>query len=81
MGCIKTENSDHMNYKSLIVESSLGVTGIGDVGLLTNIVENYPIAKNRRDAKTAKSQVFKCGKIAIQKEALDKYYKKEYWIS
>lgn len=78
MGCVKTENSDQINYKSLIVESSLGVTGIGDVGLLTNIVENYPIAKNRRDAKTAKSQVFKCDKIAIQKEALDKYYKKEY---
>lgn len=78
MGCVKTENSDQINYKSLIVESSLGVSGIGDVGLLTNIVENYPIAKNRSDAKTAKSQVFKCGKIAIQKEALDKYYKKEY---
>lgn len=78
MGCIKTENSAQVNYEILIAESSLGVTGIGDVGLLTNIVENYPIAKNRSDAKTAKSQIFKCSKIAIQKEALDKFYKNEY---
>ena len=32
-------------YSSAIFESSLGVTGIGDVGLLTNIAEDYPIAK------------------------------------
>ncbi|MDO5848270.1 MAG: coenzyme F430 synthase [Methanobrevibacter sp.] len=76
-GCKKNEITDFINYGSLILESSLGVTGIGDVGLLTNIVENYPIAKNRSDAKTAKSQVFRCGKIAIKKETLDKHYNDE----
>lgn len=71
------EKTNNINYKSLILESSLGVSGIGDVGLLTNIVENYPIAKGRIDAKTAKSQVFKCKRIAIKKETLDKFYEKE----
>lgn len=77
LGCRKTEPTDNVNYKSLIVECSLGASGIGDVGLLTNIVENYPIAKGRSDAKVAKSQVFKCGKVAIQKECLDRFYKRE----
>ena len=77
MECNKSETTNNINYKSMILESSLGVTGIGDVGLLTNIVENYPIAKNKSDAKTAKSQIFKCSKIAIDKKTLEKYYKKE----
>ena len=61
-------------YRSAIFESSLGVTGIGDVGLLTNMTENYPIAKNKSDAATAKSQVFNCNVVVIEKESLDKYY-------
>ncbi len=77
LGCKKTEQTDNINYKSIILESSLGVTGIGDVGLLTNIVENYPIANNNSDAKTAKSQVFRCRRIAVNQKTLDKYYKKQ----
>ena len=61
-------------YSSAIFESSLGVTGIGDVGLLTNIAEDYPIAKSRSSASMAKSQVFRCNTVACQKECYDKYY-------
>ena len=45
-------------YGCAIFESSLGASGIGDVGLLTNISENYPIAKGRLTAAKAKKQVF-----------------------
>lgn len=61
-------------YSSAIFESSLGVTGIGDVGLLTNIAEDYSIAKNRSSASRAKSQVFRCDTVACQKECYDEYY-------
>ena len=57
-----------------IFESSLGVSGIGDVGLLLNIVEDYPIAQARSSASKAKRQVFRCGCVCIQKEAFDEYY-------
>ena len=61
-------------YNCAIFESSLGVSGIGDVGLLTNIVEDYPIAKNKSSASNAKKQVFRCGIVCCEKESLDKYY-------
>lgn len=71
-GEVKSENLK--KYNSAIFESSLGVSGIGDVGLLLNIAEDYPIAKGRLTASQAKRQVFKCKCVCIQKEALDKYY-------
>ena len=71
-GIVVSENL--RKYNSAIFESSLGVSGIGDVGLLLNIVEDYPIAKGRSSASEAKKQVFRCKCICIQKEALDKYY-------
>ena len=71
-GTVVSENL--RKYNSAIFESSLGVSGIGDVGLLLNIVENYPIAKGRSTASEAKKQVFRCRCVCIQKEALDKYY-------
>ena len=71
-GTVVSENL--RKYNSAIFESSLGVSGIGDVGLLLNIVEDYPIAKGRSTASEAKKQVFRCGCVCIQKEALDKHY-------
>ncbi|WP_295113703.1 coenzyme F430 synthase [uncultured Methanobrevibacter sp.] len=71
-GKLKSENLK--KYSSAIFESSLGVTGIGDVGLLTNIAEDYPIAKAKSSASSAKAQVFRCKTVACQKEAYDKYY-------
>ncbi len=71
-GVVESENLK--KYSSAIFESSLGASGIGDVGLLTNISENYPIAKNRSTASEAKRQVFRCGTVACEKESYDKYY-------
>ena len=71
-GTVKSENLK--KYNSAIFESSLGVSGIGDVGLLLNIAENYPIAQNKSNAANAKKQIFRCKCVCIQKEALDKYY-------
>lgn len=61
-------------YNCAIFESSLGVSGLGDVGLLTNIVEDYPIAGKKSSASAAKAQVFRCPVVCIEKESLDKYY-------
>lgn len=61
-------------YDCAIFESSLGACGIGDVGLLTNIIEDYPIAKNNSSASIAKRQIFKCNTVCCEKESLDKYY-------
>lgn len=71
----KVESENKRKYNSAIFESSLGVSGIGDVGLLLNIVENYPIAKNQSTASEAKRQVFRCPCVCIQKETMDEYYK------
>ena len=70
----KVKSKNLRNYNSAIFESSLGGCGIGDVGLLTNIVENYPIAKNQRTAAEAKKQIFNCNLVACEKESFDRYY-------
>ena len=70
----RAESENLRKYNSAIFESSLGVSGIGDVGLLLNIAEDYPIAKGKSSASKAKSQVFKCKCVCIQKEAYYKYY-------
>ena len=70
----KVKSKNLRKYNSAILESSLGACGIGDVGLLTNIAENYPIAKNNSDAATAKRQIFNCDVVVCEKESFDKYY-------
>ncbi len=67
-------------YQAAIFENSLGTSAIGDIGLLTNITENYPIAKKLRNAAQAKSQIFKNKLIAINLHTLNKYYKNESTI-
>ncbi len=71
---LSTDLCNDIEYGACIFESSLGVTGLGDVGVLTNLVENYPIAKNTSNARNAKKQVFDCDIVAIEKETLDDYY-------
>lgn len=71
-GEVKSENL--RKYNSAIFESSLGVSGIGDVGVLLNIAEDYPIAKGRSSASKAKKQVFRCNTVVCEKEAFDNYY-------
>ena len=68
------ESENPKKYNSAIFESSLGCCGIGNVGLLTNIAEDYPIARNRLRASDAKSQVFMCENVVCQKESYDRYY-------
>ena len=68
------ESKNLRKYDSAIFESSLGASGIGDVGLLTNISENYPIAKGRHTAAEAKKQIFRCKTVVCEKESFDEYY-------
>ncbi len=65
------------DFEIAIFENSLGSSAIGDVALLTNIAENYPIANNLRDASVAKGQIFDNDLIAIKLETLNKYYKNQ----
>ena len=51
----RAQSENLKKYSSAIFESSLGVSGIGDVGLLTNISENYPIAR-----KMSTASIFSC---------------------
>ncbi len=71
-GVVESENLK--KYSSAIFESSLGVSGIADVGLLTNIAEDYPIAGKKSSASIAKRQVFRCKSVVCEKESYDKYY-------
>ncbi len=59
-----------------IFETSLGGTGLADVGVLTNIAENYSIAGNSSNASIAKSQIFKSKLVACDQESFDSEYLK-----
>ena len=66
-----------LNYKMAIFENSLGICGLADIGILTNLVENYSIAKGQSDAREAKRQVFKSPSIVIEYETLNEFYPNE----
>lgn len=70
------ELSKDKNYGIAIFESSLGGTGLADVGLITNIVENYLISQKTSNAAIAKYQMFKSKITCIEYETLKKYYPK-----
>jgi len=65
------ENND---YGICIFETSLGATGMADVGLLTNIIEDYSIASKKSRASLAKEQIFQSRMICGEYETLQKYY-------
>ena len=70
-----------LNYEMAIFENSLGICDLADIGILTNLVENYSIAKGQSDAKSAKRQVFKSPSVVIEYETLNEFYpheKEEY---
>ena len=70
-----------LEYDVSIFENSLGICGLGDIGILTNLVENYSIAKGNSNAREAKKQVFKCPLVIIEHETLNEFYpdeKEEY---
>ena len=60
-----------------IFENSLGICGLADIGILTNLVENYSIAKGQSDAREAKRQVFKSPSVVIKYETLNEFYEDE----
>ncbi len=73
--------AEKCNYGICIFETSLGGTGLADVGILTNVVENYTIGQGKSKASNAKRQIFNSEIVCCEKEALDKYYtplKKEF---
>lgn len=57
-----------------IFETSLGGTGLADVGVLTNIAEDYPIASQKKRASHAKSQIFKSKLTVCDFDAFNRYY-------
>ena len=67
----------NLDYEMAIFENSLGICGLADIGILTNLVENYPIAKGQSNAREAKKQVFKCPLITIEYETLHDFYPDE----
>ena len=64
------------NYNSgiYIFETSLGGTGLADVGVLTNIAENYFIASGSKTAGQAKAQIFKSDITVCDFDSFQRYY-------
>ncbi len=57
-----------------IFETSLGGTGLADVGILTNIAEDYSIANGTRNASQAKAQIFKSKMVACDFDSFTSIY-------
>lgn len=57
-----------------IFEVSLGGTGLADVGVLTNLVENYPVAGGTSSAAAAKSQIFRSRRVVCDFESFNSFY-------
>lgn len=62
------------DYGPCIFETSLGATGMADVGLITNIVEDYSIAQNKSKASIAKEQIFRSNMICCEYDTFFEYY-------
>lgn len=63
---------DKIDY--FIMEVSLGVIPDGFISILTNILEDYPIASGQSSASLAKESIFKSKYTLCDKKALDDYY-------
>lgn len=57
-----------------IFEVSLGITTNTDIGILTNILEDYSIADNTLSASFAKKSTFCAKEVICDKKSYDKYY-------
>lgn len=62
------------SYGLGLFELSLGGTGLADVGVITNIVEDYSIAQGTSSASLAKSQIFKSEIVVIEWESFSNFY-------
>ena len=75
---VETCKSKNINdYKYILVESSLGTSSLSDISILTNIIEDYSIAKNKKKSSEAKKQVFNSKLIIGEYETLLKFYPSE----
>ncbi len=57
-----------------LFETSLGGTGLADVGILTNLAEDYPIASSSRVASDAKLQIFKSRFVVCEMDSFNSKY-------
>lgn len=57
-----------------IVETSLGGTGLGRIGILTNVAEDYSIAAGSKTASQAKTQIFKDELVISDLASFNKFY-------
>jgi UDP-N-acetylmuramyl pentapeptide synthase len=57
-----------------IFETSLGGTGLADVGILTNLIEDYTIADSSSIASEAKSQIFKSKIVICEIDSFNNIY-------
>lgn len=64
--------------RTAIFEVSLGGTGLADVGVLTNIAEDYPIRQGTSSASRAKSQIFRSRRVCCEYGAFRRYYDR-FW--
>ena len=65
---------DRKNTGICIFETSLGGTGLADVGIITNIAEDYSIASGRKSASIAKAQMFNSELVVCDFDSKDQFY-------
>lgn len=61
-----------------IFETSLGGTGLADVGVLTNIAEDYSIASGGKSASIAKAQIFNSKSVVCDFDSFNQFYSNFY---
>lgn len=66
------------NVDICIFETSLGGTGMADVGVLTNLAEDYSLAGGMRSASQAKSQIFASKMVVCDYQAYHSSYSDIY---
>lgn len=72
---IETVNlAEHHDYGAAIFEVSLGGTGLADVGVLTNIAEDYGIRRGTSRASRAKEQIFRSRLVCCEYRAFWRHY-------
>lgn len=68
------ESGQEYNSEIFIAETSLGGTGLAQVGVLTNIIEDYPIVSGQKTASQAKVQIFKNKLVCCDYKSYQKFY-------
>ena len=74
--CLNIAKNEDILYEIdyFIIEVSLGVISNGNISVLTNILEDYPIACKTSLAHIAKESVFNSEVVIADKKSLDSYY-------